>query len=49
MSSPVNTRTDAGREMSERAIDIEKLSFEIIDAEIGSHDYNELNGLLSDE
>lgn len=28
--------------MSERAIDIEKLSFEIIDAEIGSHDYNEL-------
>ncbi|HKG70398.1 MAG TPA: precorrin-8X methylmutase [Nitrososphaeraceae archaeon] len=42
MSSPGNTRTDAGREMSERAIDIEKLSFEIIDAEIGSHDYNEL-------
>ena len=28
--------------MSERAIDIEKLSFGIIDAEIGSHDYNEL-------
>ena len=28
--------------MSERAIDIEKLSFEIIDAEIGSHGYNEL-------
>lgn len=28
--------------MSERAIDIEKLSFEIIEAEIGSHDYNEL-------
>ena len=28
--------------MSQRAIDIEKLSFEIIDAEIGSHDYNEL-------
>jgi precorrin-8X/cobalt-precorrin-8 methylmutase len=42
LSSPGNTRTDAGREMSERAIDIEKLSFEIIDAEIGSHDYNEL-------
>ncbi|HEX7206530.1 MAG TPA: precorrin-8X methylmutase [Nitrososphaeraceae archaeon] len=42
MSSPGNTRTDAGREMSERAIDIEKLSFEIIEAEIGSHDYNEL-------
>ena len=28
--------------MSERAFDIEKLSFEIIDAEIGSHGYNEL-------
>ena len=28
--------------MSERAIDIEKLSFEIIDADIGSHGYNEL-------
>src|SRR5215212_789758 len=28
--------------MSERAIDIEKLSFEIIDAEIGSHGYSEL-------
>lgn len=28
--------------MSERAIDIEKLSFKIIDAEIGSHGYNEL-------
>jgi precorrin-8X/cobalt-precorrin-8 methylmutase len=42
LSSPGNTRTDAGREMSERAIDIEKLSFEIIEAEIGSHDYNEL-------
>jgi len=42
LSSPGNTRTEAGREMSERAIDIEKLSFEIIDAEIGSHGYNEL-------
>ena len=42
MSSPANTRTEEGREMSERAIDIEKLSFEIIDAEIGSHGYNEL-------
>ncbi|MDF2768869.1 MAG: cobH [Nitrososphaeraceae archaeon] len=43
MSSPGNTRTEVGREeMSERAIDIEKLSFEIIDAEIGSHGYNEL-------
>ena len=28
--------------MSEKAFDIEKLSFEIIDAEIGSHGYNEL-------
>jgi precorrin-8X/cobalt-precorrin-8 methylmutase len=42
LSSPANTRTEEGREMSERAIDIEKLSFEIIDAEIGSHGYNEL-------
>lgn len=42
MSSPANTRTEEDREMSERAIDIEKLSFEIIDAEIGSHGYNEL-------
>jgi precorrin-8X/cobalt-precorrin-8 methylmutase len=42
LSSPGNTKTEVGREMSERAIDIEKLSFEIIDAEIGSHDYNEL-------
>jgi precorrin-8X/cobalt-precorrin-8 methylmutase len=28
--------------MSEKAFDIEKLSFEIIDSEIGSHSYNEL-------
>jgi precorrin-8X/cobalt-precorrin-8 methylmutase len=43
LSSPGNTRTEVGREeMSERAIDIEKLSFEIIDTEIGSHVYNEL-------
>jgi precorrin-8X/cobalt-precorrin-8 methylmutase len=42
LSSPANTRTEEGRGMSERAIDIEKLSFEIIDAEIGSHGYNEL-------
>ena len=42
MSSPGNTKTEVAREMSERAIDIEKLSFEIIDAEIGSHGYNEL-------
>ncbi|WP_148681792.1 precorrin-8X methylmutase [Candidatus Nitrososphaera gargensis] len=28
--------------MSNRAFDIEKKSFEIIDSEIGSHDYNEL-------
>jgi precorrin-8X/cobalt-precorrin-8 methylmutase len=42
LSSPGNTKTEVGREMSERAIDIEKLSFEIIDAEIGSHGYNEL-------
>ncbi|AFU58732.1 precorrin-8X methylmutase [Candidatus Nitrososphaera gargensis Ga9.2] len=34
--------TAAGRAMSNRAFDIEKKSFEIIDSEIGSHDYNEL-------
>jgi precorrin-8X/cobalt-precorrin-8 methylmutase len=28
--------------MSERAFDIEKKSFEIIDSEIGNHDYNEM-------
>jgi precorrin-8X/cobalt-precorrin-8 methylmutase len=28
--------------MSEKAFDIEKLSFEIIDAEVGSHNYNDL-------
>jgi precorrin-8X/cobalt-precorrin-8 methylmutase len=28
--------------MSEKAFDIEKLSFEIIDSEVGSHNYNEL-------
>ena len=32
----------ADREMSKRSFDIEKKSFEIIDAEIGSHHYNEL-------
>ena len=40
--SSANTRTEEDGDMSERAIDIEKLSFEIIDAEIGSHGYNEL-------
>lgn len=34
--------TASSRAMSERAFDIEKRSFEIIDAEVGKHDYNEL-------
>jgi precorrin-8X/cobalt-precorrin-8 methylmutase len=42
LSSQNNTKTAIGREMSERAFDIEKLSFDIIDKEIGSHTYNEL-------
>ena len=42
MSSQDNIRTAVERDMSERAFNIEKLSFEIIDTEIGSHSYNEL-------
>jgi precorrin-8X/cobalt-precorrin-8 methylmutase len=34
--------TPANREMSNRAFDIEKKSLDIIDSEIGQHDYNEL-------
>lgn len=34
--------TASSRAMSERAFDIEKRSFEIIDSEVGKHDYNEL-------
>lgn len=34
--------TASSRAMSERAFDIEKRSFEIIDAEVGRHDYNDL-------
>jgi precorrin-8X/cobalt-precorrin-8 methylmutase len=37
-----NGGTSEGREMSEKAFDIEKKSFDIINAEIGSHNYNEL-------
>lgn len=33
--------TAAGRAMSEKAFDIEKRSFEIIESEIGNHHYNE--------
>ena len=36
----------ADREMSKRSFDIEKKSFEIIDAEIGSHHY--IRTVLSD-
>jgi precorrin-8X/cobalt-precorrin-8 methylmutase len=34
--------TASSRAMSERAFDIEKRSFEIIDSEVGEHNYNEL-------
>ncbi|HZA06632.1 MAG TPA: precorrin-8X methylmutase [Nitrososphaeraceae archaeon] len=37
-----NYETPASREMSNRAFDIEKKSLDIIDSEIGQHDYNEL-------
>lgn len=37
-----NYETPANREMSNRAFYIEKKSLKIIDAEIGQHDYNEL-------
>jgi precorrin-8X/cobalt-precorrin-8 methylmutase len=33
--------TAAGRAMSERSFDIEKRSFEIIESEVGNHQYNE--------
>ena len=42
MASDHNSGTAASRAMSERAFDIEKKSFEIIDSEIGSHGYDEL-------
>lgn len=38
--------TAAGRAMSERAFDIEKRSFDIIEAEIGSHSYNEYEWVI---
>ncbi|HJS68708.1 MAG TPA: precorrin-8X methylmutase [Nitrososphaera sp.] len=41
MASDHNSGTAASRAMSERAFDIEKKSFEIIDSEIGSHGYSE--------
>lgn len=34
--------TAAGRAMSEKAFDIEKRSFEIIESEVGNHQYNEM-------
>lgn len=42
MASDHHSGTAASRKMSERAFDIEKRSFEIIDSEIGHHDYNEM-------
>ena len=36
----------AGRAISEKAFDIEKRSFEIIESEIGSHQYNEIQWVI---
>jgi len=41
LPSDHNSGTAASRAMSQRAFDIEKKSFEIIDSEAGSHGYNE--------
>jgi precorrin-8X/cobalt-precorrin-8 methylmutase len=38
--------TAAGRAMSEKAFDIEKRSFEIIESEIGNHQYNEIQWVI---
>src|SRR5919199_4587623 len=37
-----DNRTTLGREISDKALDIEEKSFDIIDREICSHSYNEL-------
>ena len=41
-SSGFRAETPFNRGMSERAFDIEKTSFRIIDEEVGDHDYNRL-------
>ena len=41
-SADRRAETAFNRGMSERAFDIEKKSFEIIDGEVGDHDYNQL-------
>lgn len=41
MASDHHSGTASSRAMSDRAFDIEKKSFEIIDSEIGSHNYTE--------
>src|ERR671911_3037914 len=38
--------TAAGRAMSRKAFDIEKRSFEIIESEVGSHQYNEKEWII---
>jgi precorrin-8X/cobalt-precorrin-8 methylmutase len=38
--------TAAGRAMSEKAFDIEKRSFEIIESEVGNHQYNEIQWVI---
>jgi len=42
MVSDLHIGTPSSRSMSERAFNIEKKSFEIIDSEIGHHDYDEM-------
>jgi precorrin-8X/cobalt-precorrin-8 methylmutase len=38
--------TAASRAMSEKAFDIEKRSFEIIESEVGNHEYNEIQWVI---
>jgi precorrin-8X/cobalt-precorrin-8 methylmutase len=38
--------TAAGRAMSEKAFDIEKRSFKIIESEVGNHQYNEIQWVI---
>ena len=42
LASSNNSGTASSRAMSDRAFDIEKRSFEIIDSEAGKHDYDEM-------
>lgn len=46
LDSSLDSGTPTGRAMSERAFGIEKKSFDIIDAEVGRHDYNDLQWII---